>query len=155
MFPDAAVGHGQRYEGYVSRVSSVEPLVPGLLVDVLGGDERLAVRNLTRSRVVFFDGRGRPVATVAPGGGASWHESRIHASGPPPERSQLVRRWQIRGTTEGRAFVVHGYLGYAAPPDESRRGPGVRRIVVIAALTALLVTALALPLVVRREGEGR
>lgn len=154
VFPGAASGHGEHYEGYVSRVSEVEPLVLGLLIDVVGGDERLAVRNLTASTVEFFDPRGRPLATVPPGGSASWHEPRIHASGPPPERSQLVRRWRIRGEADGRPFAVNGYLGYAAPADQPTEGTSVRRVVVIAALAALLLTALALPLVVRRKGEG-
>jgi hypothetical protein len=154
LFPSAASAHGRHYEGYVSTVSGVEPNLPGLLIDVIGGDERLAVRNLTQSTVLFFDARGRPVATVRAGGSASWHEPRIHASGPPPERSQLVRRWRIRGEADGRLFVVNGYLGYAAPAGRPADGTGVRRVAAIALLTALLLTALALPLVVRRKGEG-
>lgn len=153
VLPGAASGHGTRFQGYVSRVSEVEPLLPGLLVDVLGGDERLSVRNLTQSTVVFFDGSGRPIAMVEPGRGASWHEPRIHAAGPPPERSQLVRHWRIRGEADGRPFAVNGYLGYAAPAERPAEGTGVQRVAAIAALTVVLLTVLALPLVIRRKGK--
>jgi hypothetical protein len=156
--PGGAAGHGMHYEGYVSVVERVVPLHAGLLIDVIGGNEKLAVRNLTRARVVFFDASGKPVATLAPGDARTWHEPRIHEPGPPPERSGLIRRWQIRGESNGRPFLVKGFLGYAAPPEEAAASdddwtsPG--RIAALTGLGVVVLAALALPLVLRRKGEG-
>jgi hypothetical protein len=157
--PGAASAHGTHYEGYVSVVERMVPLHPGLLVDIIGGNERVAVRNLTRSTVVFLDERGKAVVTLAPGDARVWHEPRIHApQGPPPEQSGLIRRWQIAGKSDGRPFVVKGFLGYAVPPgqpvasDDEWTSTG--RIAALTGLGVIVLAALALPLVVRRKGEG-
>lgn len=156
--PGGAAAHGMHYEGYVSVVERVVPLQPGLLIDVSGGNEKMAVRNLTRAKVVFLDANDKPVATLAPGDARTWHEPRIHEPGPPPAKSGLIRRWQIRGESNGRPFLVKGFLGYASPPESAAPGgddwtsPG--RIAALTGLGVVVLAALALPLVIRRKGEG-
>lgn len=151
--PGAACAHGTRYEGFHAVVERVDPQLPGLLVTVLDGDERLSVRNWTGEPVVLLDARGRPLARLAPGASRAWHEPRIHASGPPPERTGVVRRWRIRGRAGGRPFAIHGFLGYAAPATAPETDEG-RRTLAIVGLTLVVLGALALPLVVRRKGES-
>lgn len=63
----AAFAHGRSYEGFVSTVSGIDPLMPGLIVQVLESDERLALRNFTSETVIVFDRRGRPLVRIAPG----------------------------------------------------------------------------------------
>ena len=154
----AASAHGTHYEGYVSVVERIVPMHPGLLVDVVGRNERIAVRNLTRSNVVFFDANGKRIVTIAPGDAGTWHEPRIHEAGPPPEQSGLIRRWQLRGAADGRPFVVKGFLGYAVPSAQAASSgdewtsPG--RLAALTGLGVMALAALALPLFMRRKGES-
>jgi hypothetical protein len=156
--PGAAFAHGTHYEGYVSVVERIVPVHPGLLVDVVGRNERIAVRNLTRSSVVFFDANGRPLTTLGPGDAGTWHEPRIHEPGPPPKQSGLIRRWQLRGEADGRPFVVKGFLGYAVPPGQASGGDDAwtsrGRLAALTGLGVMAIAALALPLVMRRKGES-
>ncbi len=46
--------------GYVSTVASVEPVVLGLQATVLGGDDRLSVRNWSTKIVVILGYDGEP-----------------------------------------------------------------------------------------------
>ena len=142
------------HTGLASRVSTVEPPLPGLVVDVIGGHERLSVRNWTRTTVVIYDGEGRPLAQIAPGESRAWREPRIGWSGAPPDREGLVRRWRIPGRTADRPFEIVGFLGYRKPLSESDEdGTPTWAIVAAAGIAVLLVAAgLALSLV-RREGE--
>jgi hypothetical protein len=156
--PGTAFAHGTHYEGYVSVVERIVPMHPGLLVDVVGRNERIAVRNLTRSNVVFFDANGERIETIAAGDAGTWHEPRIHEPGPPPKQSGLIRRWQLRGEADGRPFIVKGFLGYAVPPAQAASSgdnwtsPG--RLAALTGLGVVVLAALALPLVVRWKGEG-
>lgn len=129
--------------------------MPGLLVDVLGGHERLSVRNWTQKTVVIYDGEGRPLARIAAGESRVWREPRIGWSGAPPDREGLVRHWRIPGRTAGRPFEIVGFLGYRAPVSESDEDSTPTWAIVTAAGISLLLVAvgLALPLV-RRKGEA-
>lgn len=109
--------------GYVSTVSNVDPLILGLDARVLGGQDKLFVRNWSRKRVTLFERDGTPIV-LKPGASRSWHDHRIgwFLPDPPklvqdqPDRPHLLRNWQIPGRTGGRAFVIKGLLGYAPPP---------------------------------------
>jgi hypothetical protein len=141
------------HTGFQSTVSYIEPQLPGLLVQVLGGHEQLSVANLTRKNVVILDERGRPVARIAPGRTRVWPEPRIGSTEPPPEREGLVRNWRIPGTADGRPFAIVGFLGYRPPASESDDGDVVWAVAIVAGVGVLIAAALALPFL-RREGEG-
>jgi hypothetical protein len=170
----AAAGHeGTPGTGFQSRVSLIRPLVPGLLVEVLGGDELLSVRNWSGKTVVLRGVDGRPFLrfsgdvvsrnegagwrVVGRGTSHVWHDPRIHATGPPPDREGLVRNWRIRGSADGSPFAIVGFLGYRPPPGaegDCDAGLPAWAIVLAGAGGALVVAAaLALPLR-RREGEN-
>ena len=148
---------GGTHTGFVSRVSYIEPQLPGLLVQVLGGHERLSAANLTRKKVVIFNERDRPLVSIAPGKTRIWSEPRIGSAEAPPEREGLVRYWRIPGTADGEPFEIVGFLGYRPPGQPAQDdGSGLPGWAIALAATGgalLLGGALALPLR-RRKGES-
>ena len=117
--PGAAGAHGTgSHTGLVNTVVGTEPLVPGIVAQVLGGHEQITVRNWTAERVVLFDRAGRPVARLSPRGKETWADPRITWSGPLPEEQKLLRNWRIAGTVGGKPFAIVGFLGYVPPPGE-------------------------------------
>jgi hypothetical protein len=138
-------------------VSYIEPQLPGLLVQVLGGHERLSAANLTRKKVVIFNERDRPLVSIAPGKTRIWSEPRIGSAEAPPEREGLVRYWRIPGTADGEPFEIVGFLGYRPPGQPAQDdGSGLPGWAIALAATGgalLLGGALALPLR-RRKGES-
>lgn len=154
-FAEAHDGGG--HTGFVATVSGVEPHVPGLLVSVAGGHERLAVRNLTSKTVVIFGEAGRPSLRLAPRRSGSVSDRRIGSAGLPPEHGEFVKNWRIPGEASGKPFEIVGFLGYRSPPGEDRDGGDGSPAWIVALATGvgtlMLVTALALPLR-RRKGEG-
>src|SRR5687767_6943698 len=94
MLACAAGAHahgGGSHTGFQSRVSVIEPFVPGLVIQVLGGHERLSVANLTEKQVVIFDGRGGQLVRIDAGETEVWREPRIGSTEEPPEEERLVR----------------------------------------------------------------
>lgn len=154
----APSAHGHEtgaHTGFVSTVSGIEPPLPGLLVQVAGGHERLAVRNFTQQTVVVFDEQGQEAARLDPGESDAWPDPRIDGLGPPPDRDGLVRNWRIAGEADGERFEIVGFLGYRAPPGELEGGGFPVWAAVLAAAAGALVVAAALALPLRRrEGEG-
>jgi hypothetical protein len=147
---------GGSHTGFVSTVSGIEPPQLGLLVQVVGGHERLSVRNLTQGTVVVFDEDGREALRLAPGASGSVADPRIGSTGPPPEKGEFVKDWRISGEADGEPFEIVGFLGYRPPPGVQQDDSGlpVWAIVLAAAAGAIVVAAaLALPLR-RREGES-
>jgi hypothetical protein len=146
---------GGGHIGFVAKVSTIDPPQLGLLVHVLGGHERLSVRNLTKKTVVIFGANGRPTLRLAPGRSGSMPDPRIGSTGPPPVRGEFVKSWRILGETDGQPFEILGFLGYRAPPVEEQGGrlPAWAIALAIAGGGIVLTTALALPLR-RREGES-
>ena len=140
----------------MATVSGIEPRQLGLLVTVVGGHERLSVRNLTQKTVVLYGDGGRPRLRLPPGRSGSMADPRIGSTGPPPERGEFVKNWRIAGTADGRPFQIVGFLGYRTPAGEEQDG-GVAAawaVAVVVAIGALAgMVALALPLR-RRKGEG-
>jgi hypothetical protein len=143
--------------GFVATVSTIEPPQLGLLVDVIGGHERLSVRNLTQQNVVIFGEDGRPSLELAPGESGSIADPRVGSTGPPPEEGEFVRNWRIAGEAAGEPFEIVGFLGYRPPPGEEQEeasGLPAWAIGLAAGVgAAVIAAALALPLR-RREGEG-
>lgn len=153
----AANGHGTgSHTGFVSTVSGLEPPQLGVLVQVLGGHERLSVRNLSRKTVVVFDEDGDEGLRLPPGESGTMADRRIGSTGPPPDEGEFVRDWRIPAEANGEPFEIVGFLGYRAAEgtkDESDSGLPRWAIVLAAAGGAVvLAAALALPLL-RREGE--
>ena len=142
------------HTGLVGTVSGTHPVVPGLIVQLIGAHERISVRNFTQNEVVLFGPGGDVVERLKPGEGRAWVDPRVRYTGPPPTKEGLVKSWQIPGETGGRRFVIEGFLGYRPPPG-SKDG-GVLPTWAIAALVAaglvVVAAALALPLM-RRKGE--
>jgi hypothetical protein len=145
---------GGSHTGFQSRVSVIEPFLPGLVIQVLGGHERLSVANLTEKQVVIFDRRGRQLVRIEPGQTEVWSDPRIGSSEEPPEEERLVRNWQIRGSAQGDPFVIRGFLGYRPPegaadgaaPESADDGVPTWALVVAGGAGAFaLAAALALP----------
>ena len=66
----AAAGHGDgAARGYTSRVTAVRPLVAGLSVEVLDGDDQLRLRNETGGEVVIEGYDDEPYLRFAADGG--------------------------------------------------------------------------------------
>ena len=115
------------HTGFVATVSGISPQQPGLLAQVLGGHERISVRNWTQVPVVVFDEEGGVAVRLAPGETKAWADPRVSYSGPPPEKDGLVRKWEIRG--EARRHAVHDsrFLRRLPGPAEPRRRPAEAR----------------------------
>lgn len=153
VYTASAYAHGLgSHTGFVSTVSTIKPQVPGLLVRVLGGHERLSVSNLTPTNVVIFDARGRALRRIPSGTTRAWADPRIGANEAPPEREGLVRYWRIPGRSDGTRFEIVGFLGYRPPPGEDD-GDGVPTWTYVAAgvLGALILAA---ALVLPRRARG-
>ncbi len=144
---------GGSHVGFVSTVSTIDPFVPGLLVQVLGGHERLSLTNLTRKTVVILGDDGRPVARIPPSENRVWADPRIGSSEPPPDREGLVRNWRIPGTAGGEPFEIVGFLGYRPPPGASGGANGglPTWAIVLAVAGGALVLAAALAIALRRR----
>ncbi len=149
------------HTGFVSTVSGIDPPLPGLLVRVIAGHERLSVQNWTEKTIVVYDEHGGVAARLAPGEGHAWADPRIDWEGPPPEGETRLRDWRMEGEADGERFAIAGFLGYrppeaAAEEDEAVGGagwPGWATAAVLVGGGVLAAVALALPLV-RRKGEG-
>jgi hypothetical protein len=165
---------GQPHGGFRATFSNVEPLVLGLQVAVLGGDDRMRIANLSGKTIVVLDPEGRPfvrftdravyrydVGTktwglVVNGTSYEWVERRIswnEESLPPevaadPTRSHLIRQWEIPGRVNGEPFRIKGFLGWG-PHAVSGEAPvpseGDGKVFLIAlGLTAVAVAAAVL-----------
>jgi hypothetical protein len=116
-----AQAHGEGpHTGFASRVSVIEPFLPGLLVQVVGGHEQLSIANLTDKNVVILDARSQPYVRIPAGTTEVWIEPRVGAADEPPEREGLVRNWRIPGTVDGEPFEIRGFLGYRPPTGASQ-----------------------------------
>jgi hypothetical protein len=149
----ARAHEGGPHTGFVATVSGIEPSQLGLLVRVLGGHERLSVRNLTPKTVVIFGEDRQPALRLAPGRSGSLVDARIGSTGPPPEEGEFVKNWRIPGEAGGEPFEIVGFLGYRPPPGEEDDGSGFPAWGIASVIGGLVAVALALPLL-RRKGEG-
>jgi hypothetical protein len=142
---------GDTHMGFVATVSGIEPQLPGLLVTVSGGHERLVVRNLTTKTVEIFAEDDNGTLRLMPGQTGAVSDARIGSTGPPPDQGEFVKNWRIPGEADGAPFDIVGFLGYRAPTEDV--DSGLPQWVVVAAIALLGLAALALPLLLRREGE--
>ena len=150
----ARAHEGGAHSGFAAQVSVIDPFLPGLLINVVGGHERLSLTNLTKKRIVILDDSGRILVRVPPGKTEVWSEPRISAGADPPEEEGLVRNWRIEGRADGEPFEILGFLGYRPPPGNENEGSSslpVLAIVVAGGVFALGAVAAAAALVRRRE----
>jgi hypothetical protein len=157
LAPAGAGAHEEGpHTGFVATVSGIEPPQLGLLVTVLGGHERLSLRNLTPKTVVIFAEGGEPRLRLAPGRSGSVSDPRIGSSGPPPDEGEFVKDWRIPGEADGERFEIVGFLGYRAPAtgqeDDGSALPAWG-VALLGVGVLVVIVALALPLG-RRKGEG-
>ena len=132
---------GGQHTGFAARVSVIEPFIPGLLVQVVGGHEQLSLANLTDRTIVILDDRDEPLVRIGPGKTEVWADPRIGATEEPPEEEGLVRNWRIEGTADGEPFAIRGFLGYRPPPepaDDERSGLAAIAIVLVAGALAVV-----------------
>jgi hypothetical protein len=152
----ASAHEGGEHAGFASRVSTIEPFQPGLLVQVVGGHEKVSLTNLTDKRILILDDGGRPFVRVGPGRTEVWTEPRVGAKEEPPEKDGLVRNWRIAGTADGEPFEIVGFLGYRAPAgaadDENDGASAVAWVIILAGGAALLVVAAVAASRLRRRG---
>jgi hypothetical protein len=86
---------------------------------------------------------------VAEGATYAWSDHRIHWTGqsaPPgvqtdPEKTQLVFRWRVPGTADGKRFAIRGILGYR-PSPQAPGGHDWLLPVAVAAVSVLAVLGL-------------
>jgi hypothetical protein len=150
----AAAHETGSHTGFLSTVSYIEPPIPGLLVRVIGGHQRLSVANLTERTIVVPGVDGRPTVTIEPRRTEVWDEPRVGANQDPPEREGLVRNWRIAGTADGAPFVIVGFLGYRPPAGAAEDDGGGLPTWAIALLVTggvLLLAAVAAVPLLRRE----
>ena len=122
----------------MSSVTSIEPNVLGLQASIVG--DRLLVRNWSTKTVTVLGPDGRPSLRfgrrgvfassglgwkhISTGTSYGWHDPRVRWTGRQapeavrrhPERAHLLRVWYVRGSADGKPFVIRGLLGYAPPP---------------------------------------
>jgi hypothetical protein len=146
---------GGPHTGFAARVSVIEPFLPGLLVQVTGGHERLSVANLTDKTVVILDDRGRPFVRIPPGKTRVWAEPRIGATEEPPEKEGLVRNWRIRGTADGEPFQMRGFLGYRPEGRQNDDSGGLAAFAIVLAAGLLTLGALVAVRLSRRDRRER
>jgi hypothetical protein len=150
----AAHAHGiEGHAGFASRVSVITPFLPGLIVQVVGGHERLSVANLTKKSIVILDDTGMPFVRIGPGKTEVWDEPRIGSNDEPPEREGLVKNWTIEATADGEPFEIIGFLGYRPPAGTAQQSDtsGIPAWVVMLVLTGGLAVLLAATLMLRRR----
>jgi len=152
----ARAHEGGSHTGFVATVSGIEPPVLGLLVSVVGGHERLSVRNWTRKTIVVFGEDGRETLRLGPGDAGAIVDPRIGSSGRPPAEGEFVENWRIPGAADGERFEIVGFLGYRPPAGAEGADSGLPAwaIALTVGSAILLTAALALPLLARREDES-
>ena len=144
---------------------------------MLGGDDKLSVRNWSGKTVLVLDPRGAPMFRFTPeavyrrvggswrlvnrGTSFAWHDTRIHWPGtePPdavreaPERDHMLGSWRIPASVEGRRVAIEGVIGWSAQPavepEDDAGSPWLVRAAVSGGLLA--AAALALPVLLQRR----
>jgi hypothetical protein len=134
-----AVG-GAQASNYQTRILSIEPVVPGLTVEVADAGARLRVRNRTGREVTVLGYAGEPYLRVGPGGvfenrrspATYLNRARINPAPPPPDASaDAPPLWHRIGG--GDTVTWHDHRAHwmgASDPPEVKAAPNRTHLVV-------------------------
>jgi hypothetical protein len=137
---DAHAVGGAQASNYQTRILSVEPMVPGLQVEVADAGARLLVRNRTGREVTVLGYAGEPYLRVGPAGvfenrrspATYLNRARINPPPPPPDASAdappLWRRIGDGDTVTWHDHRTH-WMGTTDPP-QVRAAPNRMQVVV-------------------------
>jgi hypothetical protein len=134
-----AVG-GAQASNYQTRILSIEPVVPGLQVEVADAGARLRVRNRTGREVMVLGYAGEPYLRVGPAGvfenvrspATYLNRVRINPAPPPPDASaDAPPLWRRIG--DGDTVTWHDHRAHwmgATDPPEVKAAPDRTQVVV-------------------------
>jgi hypothetical protein len=134
-----AVG-GAQASNYQTRILSIEPVVPGLQVEVADAGARLRVRNQTGREVMVLGYAGEPYLRVGPAGvfenvrspATYLNRVRINPAPPPPDASaDAPPLWRRIG--DGDTVTWHDHRAHwmgATDPPEVKAAPDRTQVVV-------------------------
>jgi hypothetical protein len=110
--------------------------------------DQILLSNLSPTRVVVLDPKGRPFVRVPSGESRTWHDRRVISTGEPPggRDPRVVKNWRIPGRVGDKRFEIVGFLGWVPPPqseDENARvlwfAGGALALVALSAVAAYLL----------------
>ena len=137
LLAPAAAGHGPAGggEGYVSTVAGLQPNVLGVLVSVLGGDDRLRVANYSGKTIEVLGYKGEPFLRFgkkgvyenlrSPATYLSRERDPARAQVPASADPKAAPRWRKVAAT-GESFVWHDHRIHwtgAEPPPVVQAAP--------------------------------
>jgi hypothetical protein len=134
-----AVG-GAQASNYQTRILSIEPMVPGLQVEVVDAGSRLRVRNHTGREVMVLGYASEPYLRVGPAGvfenrrspATYLNRARINPAPPPPDASaDAPPLWRRIG--DGDTVTWHDHRAHwmgASDPPEVKAAPNRTQTVV-------------------------
>jgi hypothetical protein len=134
-----AVG-GAQASNYQTRILSIQPVVPGLTVEVADAGARLRVRNHTGREVMVLGYAGEPYLRVGPDGvfenrrspATYLNRARINPAPPPPDASaDAPPLWRRIG--DGDTVTWHDHRAHwmgATDPPEVKAAPNRTQVVV-------------------------
>jgi hypothetical protein len=133
-----AVG-GAQASNYQTRILSIQPMVPGLTVEVVDAGARLRVRNHTGREVMVLGYAGEPYLRVGPAGvfenrrspATYLNRARINPAPPPPDASaDAPPLWRRVG--DGDTVTWHDHRAHwmgASDPPEVKAAPNRTQVV--------------------------
>jgi hypothetical protein len=133
-----AVG-GAQASNYQTRILSIQPVVPGLEVEVADAGARLRVRNRTGREVTVLGYAGEPYLRVGPAGvyenrrspATYLNRTRINPAPPPPDASaNAPPRWRRIG--DGDTVTWHDHRAHwmgATDPPQVKAAPNRTQVV--------------------------
>jgi hypothetical protein len=134
-----AVG-GAQASNYQTRILSIEPIVPGVTVEVVDAGARLRLRNRTGQEVMVLGYAGEPYLRVGPGGvfenrrspATYLNRARVNPAPPPPDASaDAPPQWRRIG--DGDTVTWHDHRAHwmgATDPPEVTAAPNRAQVVV-------------------------
>ena len=134
-----AVG-GAQASNYQTRILSIQPVVPGLQVEVVDAGARLRVRNHTGREVMVLGYAGEPYLRVGPAGvfenrrspATYLNRARLNPAPPPPDASADAQPlWHRIG--DGDTVTWHDHRAHwmgASDPPQVKAAPNRTQVVV-------------------------
>jgi hypothetical protein len=111
---------GVKPANFASRVTSMQPPIPGVGIRLLDLGRRVQLHNGSHSEVVVLGTTGKPFVHVKAGATRRWRDARTSYAGRSPAGGgRIVSSWSIDLVQAGRAqpTVVRGIITYVPPPS--------------------------------------